>query len=70
MGVNIEVYRFRIGTFIPPGQNSYKCIESYKPRQKNYFYFRRLLVILQVLLLVRGVYSTRTEQWCIRAETK
>ena len=70
MGVNIEVYRFRIGTFIPPGQNSYKCTESYKPRQKNYFYFRRLLVILQVLLLVRGVYSTRTEQWCIRAETE
>ena len=82
VGVDIEIYRSRIGTFSLSRHHSYKttCKQSDQTRKNNYFYIRirTLLVILQVFLLARqyesfsgvysssGVYSTRPIQGCIK----
>ena len=82
MGVELEVYRSRIGTFNPSRQYSCKtmCKKFDQERNRNYFHIRirTLLVILQVFLLARqyesfsgvysssGVYSTRPIQGCIK----
>ena len=72
-GVDIEIYRSRIGTFSPSRHHSYKttCTHSDQTRKNSYFYIRirTLLVILQVFVLLRnpvsllqtphGVYSSR-----------
>ena len=76
MGVDVEMYRSRIGSFNPSRHYSYKTTikKTDQARKKNYFYIiiRTLLVILQVFVLVRqhetflqtisGVYSTRPVQ--------
>ena len=71
MGVNIVLYRFRIGNF-SPSRHGYKTTtaKSFKSRKKICFKLSTLLAILQVIVVMckyeallqttRGVYSVRT----------